>query len=96
MIQQAVLGANGEAAVITFSDAVTLVQDFTSSPEQLSDAFHELKRADSGQGRMLDAVSKALDLLATRPGSAASSILIIGENKDRASETKLNALLQRI
>jgi hypothetical protein len=31
MIQQAVLGAKGEAAVLTFSDDVTLVQNFTSS-----------------------------------------------------------------
>ena len=96
MIEQAVLGAKGEAAVLTFADAVTLVQDFTSNVDQLSDAFSDLQRADSGQGRMLDAVSKAMNMLANRAGSAASSILIIGENKDRGSETKLDELLQRI
>jgi VWFA-related protein len=96
MIQQAVLGAKGEAAVLTFSDEVTLVQDFTSSADQLSDTFSDLKRADSGEGRMLDAVVEALNLLANRPGSAAASILVIGENKDRGSKAKLTELVERM
>jgi hypothetical protein len=45
---------------------------------------------------MLDAVGEALNLLARRPGPAADSILIIGENKDRGSKTKLLELVERM
>ncbi len=63
MVQQAVLGANGEAAILSFSDSITLLQDFTSNADEISTAFHSLKTADSDGGRMIDAVAKALDML---------------------------------
>lgn len=96
MIQQAVIGAKGEAAIVTFSDTITVLQDFTSDPDKIADVFQDLKAADTGQGRVTDAVAKALDMLATHPTPAASSILLIGENKDRGSEKKLNDLLPKI
>lgn len=96
MIQQAVLGAKGEAAVLTFADTVNVLQDFTSDPDRISDAFRFLQTADTDHGRMLDAVAKALDMFSNASPPAASSILIIGENKDRGSETKLNTLLPRL
>ena len=47
-------------------------------------------------GRMLDAVSQCLRMLSDRPGSRRSNILVIGESRDRGSETKLEALQQKI
>lgn len=38
---------------------------------------------------MIDAVDQALTLLAHRPGSRRSNILIVGESKDRGSQSKL-------
>lgn len=96
MLQQAVVGANGEAAVIAFSDEVRTVQDFTSSGDAISDTFRNLKPADTDQGRMVDAVARALDMLANRPTGARSVILVIGESKDRGSESKIKDLLPRI
>ncbi len=99
MVQQAVLGANGEAAIISFSDIVTVLQDFTSNADEISTAFHNLKTAESDGGKMIDAVAKALDMLSSHSTSnppAVSSILIIGENKDRGSKTKLSDLISKI
>jgi hypothetical protein len=52
-----------------------------------------MKSVSTRQGRMLDAVANAMDLLASKQGSARSVILIIGESQDRGSEMKLQGLL---
>ncbi len=96
MIPEAVAGANGEAAIVTFADEVRVVQNFTSDADAISDVVQDLKPADSGKGRMVDAVAKALEMLAARPKPARSAILIVGESKDRGSESKLNELLPKI
>ena len=43
MIPEAVVGENGEAAVIAFDDEIRVLQDFTRSPDAISDAFGKLK-----------------------------------------------------
>ena len=96
MIPEAVVGANGEAAVLTFDDHIKVAQDFTNDADAISQAFRDLKPADNTGGRMIDAVDKALDMLANRPGSRRANILIIGENKDRGSEEKLADLIPKI
>lgn len=92
-IPLAVVGANGEAAVITFDSQIKVVQKFTADPDAITDAFSKLKASDSDGGRMIDAVAKALRMLQAQPGTRRPSILIIGESKDRGSETKLSDLL---
>ena len=95
MLSQAVVGANGEAAVLTFDENVTLVQEFTSQPDLIQIAFEALKLSDSGQARMIDAVDRALDMLANRPGPRRAAILIIGESRARMSQKKLDAILEK-
>ncbi|MFL6463321.1 MAG: VWA domain-containing protein [Bryobacteraceae bacterium] len=96
MIPEAVVGANGEAAVVTFDDHIKVAQDFTTDADAISQAFHNLKPADTMDGRMIDAVDKALDMLMNRPGSRRANILIIGESRDRGSEEKLSNLIPKI
>ncbi len=95
-IPEAVVGANGEAAVVSFDDRVTVLENFTSNADAITDVFSDLKASDSGSGRMIDAVGKALDMLHSRPGPRRPTILIIGESKDRGSKTKLSSLLERM
>jgi VWFA-related protein len=95
MIPEAVVGANGEAALITFDDHVKVVQDFTANPDAISEAFKNLKPADNMGGRMIDAVAQALKLLAHR-GPRRANILILGESRDRGSETKLSDLIPEL
>ena len=92
MIPEAVVGENGEAAVVTFDERINVVQDFTRDADQITSAFAGLKPSDAMGGHMIDAVDQALTLLAHRPGSRRSNILIIGESKDRGSKSKLTDL----
>jgi VWFA-related protein len=96
LLSQSVLGENGELAVVTFSDRVDIVQDFTRDADQISTAFTGLKTGTGMEGRMLDAVSQSLRMLSDRPGSRRSNVLVIGESKDRGSDAKMDALAQTI
>jgi VWFA-related protein len=96
MIPEAVVGANGEAAVVTFDNHLKVIQDFTTDADAISKAFRDLKPADNTGGRMIDAVDEALTLLASRSGSRRAIILIIGESRDRGSEEKLTDLIPKI
>jgi len=96
MVQDAVLGANGQAAVLTFSDHVQIVQAFTSSGDDIQNAFRNLRSEDTRKSKLLDAVSEGLDMFGKRPDTARRAMLIIGESKDRGSETKLEQLLPAI
>jgi len=96
MVQDAVVGANGVAAVVTFADQVNIAQDFTSNGEDVAAAFRNLHSVDSRNGRLLDAVGKGLDMLAYRTMGTRSVLLIIGESKDRGSETRLQDLIPQL
>ena len=96
MVPGAVVGANGEAAVVTFDDEIKVVQDFTANADPIEDAFKQLQPQDSSGGRMIDAVDEALRLLAGRSGARRAYILIIGESKDRGSKEKLSDLLPKL
>jgi VWFA-related protein len=76
LIPEAVVGANGEAAVVTFDGHIEVAQDFTTDADAISQAFCDLKPADNMGGRMIDAVDKALDMLANRPGSRRANIVV--------------------
>ena len=47
MVPEAVVGANGEAAVVTFDDQIKVAQDFTTDADAISKAFHGLRPADN-------------------------------------------------
>jgi VWFA-related protein len=46
MIQNAVVGANGEAAVVGFSDLVKVLRDFTNDADEIASTFRELQPSD--------------------------------------------------
>jgi VWFA-related protein len=96
MISDSVLGANGEAAVVTFDSDIKLVQNFTTDEDAISDAFRDLKASDAEGGRMIDAVQYALAMLQGRSGPRRQIILLIGESKDRGSKGKLENLATRL
>src|SRR5262249_31763792 len=94
LILPLVAGEGGHAAVLTYSDKVTLLQEFTSDGNALSVAFQRL-RPDGRAAHMLDAVDEALRLLDARPRAHRKVAVFIGEAKDRSSEAKLENVLQR-
>lgn len=96
MIQDAVIGANGQAAVVTFADQVKTSLNFTANGNDVEAAFRDLHSIETRKGRLLDAVAKGLNMLGNKRETRRSAILIIGESKDRGSETKLQDLLPAI
>jgi len=81
-------GEAGETAVISFSDRVSLRQEFTSKPDEVIRALRML-RMDGGGACMLDALGEALTMLENRPAGRRRIVLVVGERRDRGSAAKL-------
>jgi VWFA-related protein len=96
MIPEAVLGANGEAAVMAFDKEVRVLQGFTRSPDAIAAALAGFKPADAAGAHMIDAIADATEMLATRPGARRSMILLISEARDRGSTRKLSEVVSNV
>jgi VWFA-related protein len=85
----------GETALITFSDGVTVHQDFTGDPDKVSHALRMLRK-EGGEADMLDALHEALAMLEHRPPGRRRVILMVAERRDRASKATLVEVMQRV
>lgn len=83
----------GETALVTFSQNVKVVQDFTADSNRLSRALKSLRVQGDGCA-VLDGVLAALRLLATRDAGRRRIMLVVGERRDRSSRIPLAALLR--
>jgi VWFA-related protein len=93
MIEPLVAGEHGQAAVVWYEHDVTVAQDFTSDTGVLEGVFQQAKAHGSG-GSAIDAVAKALDLLAEKKDNR-KVVFVIGESKDRGSQTPLQQVISR-
>ncbi len=89
-----ILGPEGEGALITFSDAVTLRQDFTSNADALVRSIKQIPRGREGS-RLSDAVEQAVAMLSERPEGRRRVIVIISEARNKGSKTGVRIPLQR-
>src|SRR5579871_6047030 len=94
MLQPLIVGARGEVAIVAYDSRVRWLQDFTRDDDQIRAAVKNLKSESGSQARMLDAVSAAADHLRERSGR--KILLLIGETRDRGSETKFEQALNAI
>ena len=85
------VGESGEAAVLTYSDEVTVAKPFDSGDVQT--ALRTIS-ASGRPARMIDAGMRALALLAARPASRARILLFIGQPMDSGSESVLASLVE--
>jgi VWFA-related protein len=85
----------GETAVISFSDAVKVHQEFTSDPDAVIHALRML-RMEGGDAHALDAMRQALAMLSERPAGRRRIILMIAEKRDRDSAAKLPDVMERV
>jgi VWFA-related protein len=94
MIQPMVTGERGAAALVSFDQRVTWLQEFTNDPDVLDNAFHELaplvRPGEDKEARMLDAVHESIERLRPLPNMR-RVLLLISESRDRGSETTLEA-----
>jgi VWFA-related protein len=93
MIEPLVAGERGEAAVIWYGDEVTVAQDFSADTGTLEAVFRRARANGSG-GSAIEAVAKAVDLLAARKDNR-KVIFVIGESRDRGSKMPLEEAVSR-
>lgn len=82
----------GETAIVTFSDAVNLAQDFTFDSAKLKKVLKYLRPKSSGAA-LYDGIADSIHLLDKRDPSRRRILLVIAQQRDGSSKTKLDALL---
>jgi len=99
LFTQAVIGTDGEAAVVGFNDGVDKLQDFTKDTDAIEKTISKLQTGSAGS-RLYDAMSVAVDMLSKRPQPAAENagrrrvLFVVSETVDSGSETKLGEVLR--
>lgn len=88
-----IAGEGGKAAILTFSDRLTLRQDFTRDPNEIHNAFRTL-RPDGENARTIDAVDDAIRRLEQLDRRYRKVVILIGETRDRSSEMQLEEVLR--
>jgi VWFA-related protein len=86
-------GDGGETALLTFAEEVELRQDFTSDGALLSRRLKNLTVRGDGVAS-LDAVQRALKMLALRGARRRKIVLLIAEKRDRSSKSEAAAVAQ--
>jgi VWFA-related protein len=93
------LGPSGQAAVMTFSDRVQLVQDFTGDRDRMKAALLNLQGFGL-KARMNDAIMQALALLEARPKSGPQTerrlIVVFSDGSDHGSENSQSDVVRRM
>jgi VWFA-related protein len=88
LFAQLLAGQGGETAVITFSDRVSLQQDFTTNADDLNQALRNLK-VEGENAVTLDAVNEALRMLSQRAPNRRRIVLLVAEKRVRTSTVDL-------
>jgi Ca-activated chloride channel family protein len=88
------LGPEGVAAVVTYSDRVRVVQDFTSDANQLQTTLGNLGPEGVG-ARLNDALTRAIALLERRPKEDRRLIVAFSTGFDDGSESERAEVVRR-
>jgi VWFA-related protein len=94
LLSQLLAADAGETAVVSFSDAVKVHQDFTGNADFVIHALRMLRK-EGENAHMLDALRQALVMLERRPAGRRPIILMIAEKRDRSSHAKLPEVMER-
>ena len=92
LMDNLVVGENGEAAVLAFDHRLRVMQDFTSEPAKIQEAMKRITPG-STNSRVIDAVNESVRMLKKRPGNHRRIILLIAEKRDKSSEGRLRESL---
>jgi VWFA-related protein len=95
LFSQLIAADQGETALLSFSDRVTQLVDFSSDPDDLTQKLRHVPPDGHGDAA-LDALMMALDLLSHRPPGRRLVVLMIAESRDRSSQFKLPEVVRRV
>jgi VWFA-related protein len=100
LFTQSVMGQTGEAAVVTFSDEIDKLQEFTSNNDLIENTIAHLGSGTSGN-KLYDAMNVGVEMLSHRPQATADApgkrrvLMLVSEATDIGSESKLGEVLRR-
>src|SRR5258707_10055256 len=100
LFTQTVMGPTGEAAVVSFNDAVDKLQDFTTNGDMVENTITHLGAGTSGS-KLYDAMAVGVGMLCGRPQTTADKpgrrrvMMILFEATDAGSEAKLGEGLRQ-
>lgn len=89
LFQPLLAGHDGEIGLLSYDDDVRLLAELQRDPTAFSAALKGI-RVTGGQGKQLDAIVKAVEILKARPGGRRRILVIVGESKDLGSKVKLD------
>jgi len=92
VLQDLVIGDEGEAAVLAFDHRIRTMQDFTSDSGRISDALKKIN-AGSSSHVMIDASMEAIRMLRSRPVNRRRILLLFSETRDRGSQGRIRDAL---
>lgn len=90
-----ITGDRGLAAVVGYGDVPSILEPLTRSQATLAEAFRRL-RAGGSSARLHDGVVTGARVLAEAPASHRKVMLVIGERRDRGSETRIEEALSLV
>ncbi|MGA3328225.1 MAG: VWA domain-containing protein [Terriglobia bacterium] len=95
MFSEAVMGPQGEVAVLTYSDRVNLALDFTSNGDRLDTVLRGLQGRGGGM-HSNDAINRALSMLASpnRPKDSRKVIIDFSDGFDIGSKISYGEILK--
>ena len=88
------LGPEGRAAVVTYSDLVKVAQDFSSDGDQLNTTLGKIM-PEGLNARLNDALARAIGLLEHRPKTERRIIVAFSDGFDDGSETQHREVIRR-
>jgi len=95
LFSQTVAGGAGETAVISFSDEVRDVQDFTADPDLITRALKRMRLRSAG-ACSLDALMHALQMLDRRPANQRRIVLLVAESRARGGQAALQDVVKEV
>jgi VWFA-related protein len=90
---ETVMALNGEAAVISYDNAVDVRQGFTEDHDAVQKAIKELQ-FEVPEMALYDGMAKGVELLKVQPPDHRRVMIVIGESQDWSSTAKLGQVLR--
>ena len=81
------LGREGQAAVLTYGDQVTLMEAFSSDPSKLEKSLEQIRGAGK-KARLNDALAQAVRMLSHEDRADRRIVIVFSDGSDRGSATK--------